>query len=80
MTLVEKKGNDKRMIKNWCPISLINLDAKIISKVLAKRLEKVLRTIIHYKQNAFVKGWSIFVAVRTMMIWLITQNGIVCRV
>ena len=39
-TLIEKKGKDKRMIKNWRPLSLINVHAKIISKVLAKRLEK----------------------------------------
>ena len=54
------------MIKNWRPISLINVDAKIISKVLAKRLEKVLPVIIHADQNAFVKGRSIFDAVRTI--------------
>ena len=54
------------MIKNWRPISLINVDAKIISKVLAKRLEKVLPVIIHADQDAFVKGRSIFDAVRTI--------------
>ena len=42
ITLVEKKGKDKRLIKNWRPFSLINVDTKIISKVLASRLEKVL--------------------------------------
>ena len=47
ITLVEKKGKDKRMIKNWRPISLINVDAKIASKTLAKRLERVLPEIIH---------------------------------
>ena len=66
ITPIEKKGKDKRMIKNWRPISLINVDAKIIPKVLAKRLEKVLPVIIHADQNAFVKGRSIFDAVRTI--------------
>ena len=61
-----KKGKDKRLIKNWRPISLINVDAKIISKVLAKRLEKVLPYIIHANQNAFVKGRSMFDALRTI--------------
>ena len=63
---MKKKGKDKRLIKNWRPISLINVDAKIISKVLANRLENVLPKLIHPNQNAFVKGRSIFDAVRTI--------------
>ena len=66
ITLVEKKGKDKRMIKDWSPMSLINVDAKIAFKILAKRLEKVLPEIIHSNQNAFVKGRSIFDAIRTI--------------
>ena len=66
ITLIEKKGKDKRLIKNWRPISLINVDVKIASKTLAKRVEKVLPSIIHYNQNAFVKGRTIFDAIRTI--------------
>ena len=66
INLIEKKGKDKRLIKNWRTISLINVDAKIISKILAKRLEKVLPNLIHPNQNAFVKGRSIFDAIRTI--------------
>ena len=29
ITLTEKKGGGKRLSKNWRPISLINVDAKI---------------------------------------------------
>ena len=54
------------MIRNWRPISLINVDAKIASKMLAKRLEKVLPEIIRSNQHAFVKGRSIFDAIRTI--------------
>ena len=32
ITLIEKKGKDKRYIQNWDPISLINVDAKVASK------------------------------------------------
>ena len=39
ITLLEKKDKDKRFLKNWRPISLINVDVKIASKSLAKRLE-----------------------------------------
>ena len=66
ITLVEKRGKDKRQIKNWRPISLINVDAKIASKALAKRLENVLPEIIHFDQSAFVKGRTIFYAIRTI--------------
>ena len=58
--LIEKKGKDKMHIKNWRPISLLNVDAKIASKALAKRLETVLPLIIHENQCAYVKGRSIF--------------------
>jgi len=66
ITLIEKKDKDRRLIKNWRPISLINVDVKIASKTIAKRLEKVLPQIIHYDQNAYVKGRTIFDAVRTI--------------
>ena len=53
--LIEKKDKDRSWIKNWRPISLVNVDVKIGSKAIAKRLETVLPRIIHYDQNAFVK-------------------------
>ena len=66
ITLIEKKGKDKRNICNWWPISLINVDAKIGSKVIATRLQKVLGEIIHFNQNAYVKGRMILDAVRAI--------------
>ena len=54
--LIEKKNSDKRFLSNWRPISLINVDTKILSKVLAKRLERILPSIIHHSQSAYVKG------------------------
>ena len=55
ITLIEKKGKDKRFMKNWRPISLINVDTKIASKALAARMENVLTSIVHCNQTAYVK-------------------------
>ena len=68
ITLIEKKDKDRILIKNWRPISLVhvNFDVKIGSKAIAQRQEKVLPHIIHYGQNAFAKGRTIFDVVRTI--------------
>ena len=63
--LLEKKDKDKRSISNWRPISLINVDVKIGSKAISKRLESVLPSIIQFNQCAYVKGRTICDAVRT---------------
>ena len=54
------------MIKNWRPISLVNVDVKIGSNAIAKRLEKVLPYLVHHDQNAFMTRKTIFDAVRTI--------------
>ena len=63
ITLIEKKDKDRRDISNWRPISLINVDVKIGSKAIAKRLEAVLPSIIHHNQSAYVKDRTICDAV-----------------
>ena len=53
VTLIEKKGRDKRLVKNWRPISLMNVDA---SKALSFLLKKVISNLINYDQTAYKKG------------------------
>ena len=59
ITLIEKKDREKRLLKNWRPISVINVDCKIASKPLASRLIKVIPQIVHYDQTAYVQGRDI---------------------
>ena len=40
--LIEKKGRDKQLIKNGRPISLLDIDYKIISEALAIRSKETL--------------------------------------
>ena len=42
ITLIEKKGKDRNYLENWRPISLINVDAKIASKVIATRVKRAM--------------------------------------
>ena len=50
--LVYKKTGEIYLLANYRPISLINADIKIITKVLSERLKFVLPTIIHATQTA----------------------------
>ena len=54
--LIEKKDKDKRFVKNWRPIPLLNMDYKIIFKALALRLKKVLPNLISPQQTAYVEN------------------------
>ena len=56
--LVSKKG-DKKSLKNWRPVSFLNVNYKICSKALSLRLAKVLDTIVDPVQTCSVPGRSI---------------------
>ena len=65
ITLIEKEGKDTLNIKNYRPITLLNVDYKILSKVLAKRIKEVLNDfIIHHDQVGYIKNRNIGEAVR----------------
>ena len=66
ITLIEKQGKDRTLIENWRPISLINVDAKIISKAIAVRVKNVLPDIIHHNQTGYVKDRYICEMVRSI--------------
>ena len=66
ITLIEKKGKDRSFLENWRPISLVNVDTKIMSKVLATRIKNVLPDIIHHNQSGFVKDRYIGETVRSI--------------
>ena len=62
--LIEKRDKDKRYIENWRPVSLLNVDTKILSKCLASRFIPVLPSLISSDQTAYVKGRYIGESIR----------------
>jgi len=59
ISLIPKKDKDSRYLKNWRPISLLNCDYKILTKVLANRLQEALAEIISPDQTGYIKGRQI---------------------
>ena len=58
IALIPKTATAKNM-RDFRPISLLNIPYKCISKILANRLKLVLPDIIDRSQSAFIKGRSI---------------------
>lgn len=56
ISLILKKGKPADECSSYRPISLLNVDFKILSKILARRLERVLPNIINVDQSRFVVG------------------------
>ena len=53
--LIPKEG-DKALIKNWHPITLLNVSYKILAKVLALGLVHILPKFVSNTQTRFIKG------------------------
>ncbi len=80
ITLIPKAGIniDLQKIQNYRPISLLCVDRKIYSKILAKRMERVIPALIHPDAVGFVKnryiGQTIRVITDVMEEWDRTQD------
>ena len=58
MVLIPKRGGVEDL-KDFRPISLTGSIYKLIAKVLANRLKKVMNKLVNSVQNAFVEGRQI---------------------
>ena len=59
ITCIPKEGKEKKFLKNWRPITLLNTSYKIASACIAQRLKTVLPSIIHESQTGFLPGRNI---------------------
>ena len=54
ISLIPKEDNDLSELTSWRPITLLNVDYKILAKTIAKRIEPFLPKLIHSDQTGFI--------------------------
>ncbi len=75
--LIYKKKGDIADLKNYRPITMLNTDFKILAKILANRLKKVLPNIIQTNQAYAIPGRDItdtISSIRDVVSYMITEK------
>ena len=66
ISLIFKKG-DPKLLKNYRPISLTNIDYRILAFTLAQRLQNIIGTVVSKNQTGYIKGRFIGTNVRAIL-------------
>ena len=75
ITCIPKPNKPRQFLKNWRPISLLNVIYKLMSSVIANRLKSVLNKLINNDQKGFISGRYIGENIRTVYDILLKQSN-----
>ena len=73
--LLHKKGKDPLCCQSYRPISLLNLDYKILAKTLARRLENVLPDLVLSDQTGFIRNRHSFSNIQRLFDIIYSPTG-----
>ena len=68
------KNNEKELLKNWRPVSLLCVDYKILTKIISNRLKTTLDQAISKEQTCGIPNCSIFSNLLTILELIYNSN------